>query len=160
MTASHTSHEHLTAQMTRISPVSPQMWMSAVNNHVDKGRISVRNAVYVRLSPSVDHLWTAPHRSRHSSAADCGETSYVCARPRPARRRSPVVHHGPGRACTSSPQATIPGLRRQPTLLHSFPNTYDDYYLRNLITIHIDCAEPVVDNSRTLSTLTYRGGPS
>lgn len=131
-----------------------------MNKHVYKSYSIVRNAQNVRLSPSVDHLWIRNSYASVQQIDTCGKTGPSCVRRRLRLQVSPPIHDTPGAECTVSPQGRTAVLRSNFTVLHTFPSTDDDDYLDNPIEFHINCGGSEVDNSRTLSTLTFEGGPS
>jgi len=97
MNVSHPSHSYQTTQRSRLSPLCPQVWMSAVYKAVYKQMGSARIVEYVRLSPSVDALWTKispPLRDRHQlvhcSTPAVHTEHHTLRRPQSIRRTTSV----------------------------------------------------------------------
>lgn len=160
MSCSHPSHKHRCPHSSRISPVSPQMWIMTVDNNVDNPYSGVRIASNVRLSPSVDQLWTTGDVAHPRTTRACGYTAPCCARILVRSPLSTPVHTTRSRPCTRSPHVHRRLSWGEHGLIHTFPTTYDDDYLENSMTMHTATQRSPVDHSRTLSTHTCTGGPA
>ena len=147
------SHPSRSAQKPHISPTSPQMWITPVYKAVDNCIWVVRFAGSVRLSPSVDRLWTNHLTDGQASPLRCAQSGGSCARQRSARGISTGTHTPRGTRSTVRAHARSHLLRPITPPVHSFPNPYDDYYLKNSIDPANDYALPAVDRSRTLGVL-------
>jgi hypothetical protein len=150
---SHPQHRSHVARVAQLSPTSPQLWITPVYKHVNNQRGAVLFAGNVRLSPSVDHLWTGttPGRMQHTSR--CGQVRLSCEQPDGVTSSSPAIHHNHGSVPTRSPQTKIQGLRAVQALIHTFHTTYDDDYIDRSMSSHTNNDTTAVDDSRTLSTL-------
>ena len=144
---SHLSHF---TQESHISPTSPQMWIMAVYKGVDNCTSRVRFAGSVRLSPSVDHLWTNRASGVRSFATHCAQSDDSCVRHRSGRRSSTGTHRPTGRCSTTRAHARVRTSGSAAPLVHSFPSPDDYYYFLHSICPHDDNTLPAVDRSRTL----------
>lgn len=147
------------ARPSQLSPTSPQLWIKGVNKPVYNRGLTVRFATKVRLSPSVDHLWTDLALNTYTLQDRCVYLQAVCAHITRQASSSPFIHRGGARTPTHSPQAKTRGLREIKHLIHTFPSTYDDDYLHRLMNPHTNNEAPTVDDSRTLMHhTTFEGG--
>ena len=144
---SHLSHF---TQESHISPTSPQMWITLVYKGVDNCMQRLRYAGSVRLSPSVDRLWTNRLTGAEESTHGCAQTCHSCVRPSSPRRISTGAHIPRGSRSTARAHARPHSARPIAPPVHSFPSPYDDDYLKNYMDPHNDYALPAVDRSRTL----------
>ena len=144
------SHPSRSAQESHISPTSPQMWITPVYKGVDNYVWGVRFAGSVRLSPSVDRLWTNRVNGVVSTTSRCAQSGASCVRRRSTGWISTNTHTPAGRRSTVRTHARSRTSRWIAPLVHSFPNPYDDYYFKNFIAPHNAYALPAVDRSRTL----------
>ena len=144
---SHLSH---LTQESHISPTSPQMWITAVYKGVDNCTSRVRFAGSVRLSPSVDHLWTNRASGVRSFATHCAQSGGSCVRHGSGRRSSTGTHRPTGRCSTTRTHARARTSGCAAPLVHSFPSPDDYYYFLHPLCPHDDNTLPTVDRSRTL----------
>ena len=144
------SHPSRSAQESHISPTSPQMWIKAVYKGVDNSFTAVRFAGSVRLSPSVDRLWTNSATAVGIVSSRCAQAGGSCVRHRFTRRISTNTPRSTGGRSTARAHAPSSSSRWISGRVHSFPNTYDDYYLFPSLSSDNDYALLAVDRSRTL----------
>lgn len=151
--SSHEQHRSHATHVALLSPTSPQLWITPVNKRVNNRHCSVRFAGKVRLSPYVDHLWTAVTNPRTHHRGSCGHLLSICAQSRPLPSSSPAIHQHHRSTPTSSPQRNSKDLRGKVAVFHTFPTTYDDDYIDRSMNIDTNNDTTAVDDSRTLSIL-------
>ena len=153
------SQSSRSSHLSRLSPRSPQMWTKPVYKGVDNRVLSVRFAASVRLSPSVDLLWTGSALGAGATHCRCAYRAARCARPTTNRCSSTPLHSLGAPTSTPTPHLECRLPRGHRVIVHTFPNTYDDDYIYSSPHSHTRSELPAVDDSRTLA-LTFVGHPS
>ena len=153
------SQSSRSSHFARLSPRSPQMWTKPVYKGVDNWLFGVRFAASVRLSPSVDRLWTDSALANRTTGRRCEYRGALCARPTNTRHSSTSPHSLGAPASTPTPHLECRLPRGHRGLVHTFPNAYDDDYIYRSPHSHTTSELTPVDDSRTLA-LTFVGHPS
>ena len=145
------SQSSRSSHTSRLSPRSPQLWMKPVNKVVDNQAKRVRFAASVRLSPSVDRLWTVSELVIAARHVRCANRAYECARSTNGHHSSTSLHRAGPTGSTTTPHLGCTPQRGQQVFVHTVPNTYDDDYTYRSPYSHITSELLTVDDSRTLA---------